>query len=132
MATEIENDAKWLSGIKDRTVPADGVGKPIFLPESQRRLDVIVGHLLRLNDIVHPKTEPSIVGNSVNHPPHYGGANNAYEAIKVIEAWDVEFCLGNTLKYICRAGKKDDSLTVEDLKKAQWYLNRRIEQLEGK
>jgi hypothetical protein len=63
---------------------------------------------------------------AVNHPPHYGGADNAYEAIKVIEAWELGFCLGNTVKYISRAGKKSDS-RLQDLRKAAWYLNREIE-----
>lgn len=65
--------------------------------------------------------------DSVNHPAHYGGGNNVYEAIKVIEAWELDFCLGNVVKYISRAGKKNNE--VEDLKKALWYLNRRIEQI---
>ena len=64
----------------------------------------------------------------VNHPNHYGGENNLYEAIKVIEAWGLGFCLGNTVKYISRAGKKDSEL--QDLKKAAWYLNREIEKKE--
>jgi hypothetical protein len=64
----------------------------------------------------------------VNHPPHYGGANNQYEAIKVIEAWQLDFCLGNVVKYISRAGKKDDML--QDLKKAKWYIDRKIYQIE--
>jgi hypothetical protein len=67
---------------------------------------------------------------AVNHPAHYGGADNTYEAIKVIEAWGLGFCLGNTVKYISRAGKKDD--IVQDLKKARWYLDREIAQLEEK
>ncbi len=58
---------------------------------------------------------------AVNHPQHYGGENNQYEAIKVIEAWELDFCLGNTVKYISRAGKKDN--VVQDLKKAKWYLS---------
>lgn len=62
---------------------------------------------------------------SVDHPHHYGGADNTYEAIKVIEAWELGFNLGNVVKYISRAGKKGSKL--EDLKKAQWYLNREIE-----
>ena len=66
----------------------------------------------------------------VNHPQHYGGENNEYEAIKVIEAWRLDFCLGNTVKYISRAGKKDD--VIQDLKKAKWYLERKIDQLERK
>ena len=67
------------------------------------------------------------MSEKVNHPEHYGG-NTVYEAIKVILAWDLGFCLGNAVKYICRAGKKEDAL--EDLKKAAWYLNREIEEME--
>jgi hypothetical protein len=63
----------------------------------------------------------------VNNPIHYGGADNPYEAIKVIEAWDLDFNLGNVLKYISRAGKKDEWRHLEDLEKAAWYLNRAIE-----
>jgi hypothetical protein len=67
--------------------------------------------------------------SAVNHPVHYGGVENTYEAIKVIEAWGLGFCLGNTVKYISRAGKKDKAKEVEDLEKAKWYLQRRIDQL---
>tara|TARA_R100000808_G_C2017171_1_gene67051 strand:+ start:205 stop:429 length:225 start_codon:yes stop_codon:yes gene_type:complete len=63
----------------------------------------------------------------VNHPTHYGGEENIYEAIKVIEAWDLNFSLGNVVKYISRAGKKNE--TIEDLEKASWYLKRAIQQI---
>ena len=63
----------------------------------------------------------------VNHPDHYGGENNMYEAIKVIEAWDLGFHLGNAIKYISRAGKKGDA--IEDLEKAKWYIERQIKNL---
>ena len=63
----------------------------------------------------------------VNHPSHYGGKDNIYEAIKVIEAWQLGFCLGNTIKYISRAGKKGDAL--QDLEKAKFYLDREINKL---
>ncbi len=66
---------------------------------------------------------------AVDHPSYYGGDNNPYEAIKVIEAWDLGFCLGNTVKYISRAGKKNPEKEIEDLEKAAWYLNRHIEGL---
>lgn len=80
----------------------------------------------------------------VDHPHHYGGIDNPYEAIKVIEAWGLGFCLGNTVKYIARAGKKVKALTIDpaklseltlhatiqDLKKARWYLDREIQNLE--
>ena len=68
----------------------------------------------------------------VNHPTHYGGESNVYEAIKVIDAWDLGFCLGNTVKYISRAGKKHKDKELEDLKKALWYLQHHINILENK
>ena len=67
------------------------------------------------------------MAEAVNHPAHYGGADNPYETIKVIEAWGLGFNLGNTVKYIARAEHK--GATVEDLKKARWYLDRQIENL---
>lgn len=66
----------------------------------------------------------------INHPQHYGGKDNQYEAIKVIEAWNLGFSLGNAIKYISRAGKKNNA--IEDLKKAKWYLEHEIEKLEIK
>jgi hypothetical protein len=68
----------------------------------------------------------------VNHPSHYGGENNPYEAIKVIDAWDLGFSLGNTVKYISRAGKKGKDKELEDLRKALWYLQHHIGTLEEK
>jgi len=65
------------------------------------------------------------MSEAVDHPAHYGGKDNPYEAIKVIEAWQLGFNLGNAVKYISRAGKKGAAL--EDLKKAAWYLNREIQ-----
>jgi hypothetical protein len=64
-------------------------------------------------------------------PIHYGGTSNPYEVFNVLEAWnlDKDFYLGNVIKYIARAGKKDASKEIEDLQKAEVYLNRRIKQL---
>lgn len=70
--------------------------------------------------------------SDVQHPYHYGGKDNQYEAIKVIEAWKLNFCLGNAVKYISRAGKKDATKTVEDLEKAVWYLEREIQNIKNK
>lgn len=61
----------------------------------------------------------------VDHPRHYGGGDNPYETIKVLQAWLtpeqlVGFVRGNAIKYLSRAGKK--GATLEDLRKAAWYL----------
>jgi hypothetical protein len=58
----------------------------------------------------------------VNHPPHYkaGGV----ETIDFIEAKDLNYRLGNVVKYVTRAEKKGNP--IEDLKKARWYLDREI------
>jgi hypothetical protein len=66
----------------------------------------------------------------VNNPQHYHPGT--YEAIKVINAWGLGFCLGNVVKYLSRAGRKTGSSALEDLKKAQWYLNSAIQDLEGR
>lgn len=76
------------------------------------------------------KTLSNDVDQNVQHPIYYGGADDPYEAIKVIEAWNLGFHLGNTVKYISRAGKKDGNSATQDLKKALFYLNRKIELLE--
>lgn len=68
----------------------------------------------------------------VNHPQHYGGESNTYEVIKVIEALEMDFHLGNTFKYITRAGKKGSDKEIQDLEKALWYLQRKIDLLKNK
>ena len=94
------------------------------------------GEGLRLGDAPIPPMPSSVsvpsMPSSVDHPQHYGGADNPYETIKIIEAWGLGFCLGNTVKYILRAGKKKTSTELEDLQKAAWYLQHKIEKLEKK
>lgn len=63
----------------------------------------------------------------VNHPQHY--TFSQIEVIDAIEAWDCGYHLGNVIKYVARAKHKGKYL--EDLKKAQWYLQREIERAEG-
>jgi len=65
--------------------------------------------------------------NSVNHPSHYNIGK--IEVIDFIEDQNLGFHLGNTVKYVCRAGKKVDSDELIDLQKAAWYLNRYIAKL---
>ena len=68
----------------------------------------------------------------VNHPNHYGGEENPYEVIKVCEAWGLnhDAYLFNVVKYVARAGVKDRTKELEDLKKAAFYLDRKIKNLE--
>jgi len=63
--------------------------------------------------------------NNVNHPDHYN--KGKIEVIDFIIDQNLDFCLGNVVKYISRAGSKDPSTELQDLKKAAWYLNRKIE-----
>lgn len=71
---------------------------------------------------VAPATDP------VNRPSHY--TDGKIEVIDYIEDKKLGFCLGNAIKYISRAGKKDPSKEIEDLKKAKWYIERRIKEIE--
>jgi len=64
---------------------------------------------------------------AVNNPPHYKG--NGIEVIDIIENFELNFNLGNTIKYVLRAGKKGNK--KEDLEKAVWYLKRELNKFEG-
>lgn len=74
----------------------------------------------------HPKHCEELVvacDDPINHPSHY--THGIIEPIDVIESWGLNFSLGSVLKYICRLGHKGERL--EQLLKAQWYLNREVE-----
>lgn len=72
--------------------------------------------------------------NAVDHPQHY--ADTKIEVIDYIEDKNFGFCLGNAIKYISRAGRKESAAmdakqkAVQDLQKAIWYINRRIKEIE--
>jgi len=66
------------------------------------------------------------MNDPVNRPAHYTNHPSGIECIRITE--HMNFCLGNAMKYIWRAGEKGD--IVEDLKKARWYLDREIARFE--
>ncbi|MDD4958413.1 MAG: DUF3310 domain-containing protein [Gallionella sp.] len=66
----------------------------------------------------------------VTNPAHYT-QDRTYEPAAVIQDWKLNFFLGNTVKYISRAGRKDPSATLQDLEKAVWYLAQEINALRG-
>lgn len=77
------------------------------------------------------------VGNNdpVNHPGHYNVIDNhgqAHECIEVIQTLGLSFNVGNAFKYVWRAGRKDETKTIEDLKKAIFYLLQEVDYLETK
>ena len=67
------------------------------------------------------------MSDMVNHPPHYTSHPSGIECIEVTEHLD--FCIGNAIKYLWRSGLKGEA-KVEDMKKAIWYINRKIELVE--
>ena len=64
----------------------------------------------------------------VNHPKHYTEHPSKIECIQITE--HMNFCLGNAVKYIWRAGLKGDN-AAEDLRKARWYLDRELKRIAG-
>ena len=72
------------------------------------------------------------VKRNTSHPSYYGGADNPYEAIKVLREWqlDKDAYLWNVGKYLSRAGHKDGNSQLQDLTKARWYLDYKIRLLE--
>ena len=86
-----------------------------------RNYNIIFGDK-KTSDKTSDKTE------AVNSPAHYN--DGKIEVIDYIEDKKLGFCLGNVIKYVSRAGKKDPEKEIEDLNKAKWYLERRIKELE--
>ena len=64
----------------------------------------------------------------INHPAHY--QSDKFEVMDVIEAFKLDFSHGSVVKYVLRAGKKPQESTLEDLSKALWFLQDRIERLQ--
>lgn len=85
---------------------------------------VVVGEKIAVHQgqVVEP-SEPDII----NHPPHYTSHPSGIECIQVTEHHN--FCIGCAMKYLWRAGLKDGTPSVQDLKKAVWYINREIERI---
>ena len=104
----------WLERKCKDNPPADKIDKP-------RK------HLPR--ETLNSKTMiNNVTADNVNHPSHY--TSGQIEVIDFIEDKELGFHLGNAVKYISRAGRKNPDKTVEDLRKAVWYINRQIQRLE--
>jgi len=73
-------------------------------------------------------TEPVEV---VEHPQHYGGKDNPYEHVKIVNAVGLNYQLGCATKYIFRAGKKPGVDPIEDLKKAIKFVELEIQRIQG-
>lgn len=65
---------------------------------------------------------------AVEHPSHYL-KDTGHEVIDVIHAWQLGYNLGNVIKYVARAGRKNPEKLVEDLEKAIFYLNDEISRI---
>lgn len=74
--------------------------------------------------------DPDTDDDPVHAPPHY--TSGGIETIDFIEAKELNYRLGNVVKYLVRAGKKDPARHIEDLEKARWYLDREINLLKAK
>lgn len=98
-------------------------GKDWFVLSPEEFLEKYKGEKMENNIIKSGKNT-----EKVDHPSHYN--QGKIEVIEYIEDQKLDFCLGNAVKYISRAGKKDPSKTIEDLHKAIWYLRRKIREIE--
>ena len=95
-------------------------------------VDVIINDKNECQCLYFKMREPKLMfeieeKEMVDHPSHY---NQGIETIDYIESWSMNFNTGNVIKYVTRAGYKNDQL--EDLKKAMWYLQREIDRVENK
>jgi hypothetical protein len=133
---------RWTEKKRDETAPKKASKKAVYKSPRSRLVQDIF-QMKKALDVVEKKTldvkptklfvQPQykdaamkILANNdlVNHPPHYKAGG--IETIDFIEAKDLNYRLGNVVKYVSRAGRKDSD-PVQDLQKAAWYLQREIE-----
>lgn len=112
-----------MKGLKKENVSATQEPKWIDPQEYSKK---VLDNMPNWTNITSPTEQPNAL-----RPKHYGGADSTYEVFKVLEAWelDKDFYLGNVIKYVARAGKKNSAKYKEDLQKALVYLQRRIDQI---
>jgi len=96
------------------------------MSEVNKRLAQQLSEFGRYEAMTHPRDQVSSINDAVNHPSHYHP--DTIEAIEAIEAWELNFNLGNVVKYIARCEHKGNK--VQDLKKALFYLTREVENLD--
>lgn len=116
-------------GTKDFNEYLNNQRKQVLKERAEAR---IVGAVLTTDPLKTALTEQLFCEKmEAIRPSHYGGADNPYEVFAVLEAWglDKDFYLGNVIKYVARAGKKNSAKYKEDLQKALVYLQRRIDQI---
>lgn len=124
----------------------------VHLPTEGSVPETMAGKVGMIDSILNPKSEDSedesrptllalppesakgnvftSIHDAVSRPDHYHFSE--YEPVKVIQAWGLSFCLGNVVKYIARAGRKDSSKLIEDLEKAKRYIELELEDLRKK
>lgn len=124
----MSDDRYFIRGnqLRDRNVPWEFVKYPFGVPET---VPVKLNTGLIHRDALLWDEDPRYAGmaDMVNQPPHYK-FENGVEVIDLTE--QLNFNCGNAIKYLARAGRKDSSKTVEDLKKAEYYVKREIARVE--
>lgn len=86
--------------------------------EDVNAIDLMLEETIGVDELIKDAIKPDYYNDTKISP------------IDVIEDWDLDFCLGSALKYIKRAGKKENNPSVQDLRKVIWYVERRIKELE--
>jgi hypothetical protein len=126
-ADDADKQRPWSKEMDYKCSMFDGTCSGAWVEERK----LCTGHIIQLDLAAQAIPQVVIVYESVDHPSHYGsGADDPYEHIKVADAWGLNYRLGNATKYICRAGRKPGADTLQDLKKALWYLESEIKRVE--
>ena len=118
---------KAMDAIEKKDIQADWENKKAFWKTMKKQYGEATSQVM--DELVDPKPFfGEITSDLVNHPPHY--RDGGIEVIDFIEAKDLNYRLGNVVKYVSRAGKKNSD-PVQDLEKAAWYLQREIAARKG-
>ena len=134
------HQVKWQDANKKKSAPKKAKKKAVFKSERSKIIQAVIQTKKALDSIEkkptklivqpqHKDTALKLLGmkevDLVNNPPHY--TDGGVDTLTYIEAKDLNYRLGNVIKYVSRAGKKTDSDPLQDLMKARFYLQREID-----
>ena len=125
----IDNSLRYIQlGCTNELINNDILDTETIIEDIKNEIDRIV-ELFRIKPELASKSSnvPSKVSSTLSRPAHYGGEDNPFEAIKIIHHYNLNFNLGNIIKYTLRCGKKDEA--IKELEKIKQYADFEIQRL---
>ena len=117
---DLQNDRDCIAELRSKNI----LNKYTIIESIKNEIDRVVELFDKKPELA---SKSSNVSSTLSRPAHYGGEDNPFEAIKIIHHYNLNFNLGNIIKYTLRCGKKDEA--IKELEKIKQYADFEIQRL---